>query len=289
MAKLSSELKGKRVGLCLTSGFFGFFHQAGVLEALVDCGIRPTRIAGTSAGAIVAAAYAAGLDPAQLSDVLLGLSRADFWDVRWPFGQGRFSFLAGEKFKAKLAQVLPVHGFEQCRIPTAVGVHGVADGRVRHLSSGSLVESVYASSAVPYLFAPQEVNGELFWDGGVGERSPLPPLYEARHELDAVVVSYLPPHDPPPARKRAGLLGFLPHPASFIVGTPIEERLERDRRNVALLREAGVRVLVFGPRRVPLGPFSLDRGPAAVDRGRLGAMEILESDSDDLLGCPYLC
>ncbi|MCU0662187.1 MAG: patatin-like phospholipase family protein [Myxococcota bacterium] len=288
MAKLSHELLGKRVGVCLTSGFFGFFHQAGVLDALVECGIRPTRITGTSAGAIVAAAYASGLEPQEIREVLLGLRRSDFWDMGWPLAEGRFSLLAGQRFKAKLAQVLPVHGFEQCRLPLAVGVHGVEDGRVRHLTRGSLVDAVYASSAVPYLFTPQEIDGQLLWDGGVGERSPLAPHYEARAELDAVIVSYLPPHDPPPDKKRAGLLGFLPRPASFFVGTPIEERLERDRRSVALLREAGLRVLVFGPARVPLGPFSLDRGPAAVDRARLGALEILDSDHDALLGCPYL-
>jgi NTE family protein len=289
MNKLLEKLQGKRVGLCLTSGFFGFFHQAGVLDALIDCGIRPTRLTGTSAGAIVAASYASGLEPKEICrDVLQGLRRSDFWDMTWPLANGRFSLLAGERFKAKLAQVLPVHGFEQCRLPLSVGAHGVEDGRVRHLSRGSLIEAVYASSAVPYLFTPQEIDGALLWDGGVGERSALMPLYDARDDLDAVIVSYLPPHDPPPEKKRGGLLKFLPHPASFFLGTPVEERLERDRRSVALLRQAGLEVFVFAPKRVPLGPFTLGRGPAAVEQGRLGTLEILESQDQTLLGCPFL-
>ena len=147
MTTFIDQIRGLRVGVALSSGFFGFFHQAGVLAALVDRGIRPARLAGNSAGALVGSMYAAGLEPDAIIAHLLALKREDFWDAGWPFTKRGFGLLAGEKLGAHLAFVLPVHGFAECRTPFAAGVFGIDDGRVRHLDSGSLIAAVRASCA----------------------------------------------------------------------------------------------------------------------------------------------
>jgi predicted acylesterase/phospholipase RssA len=286
MTSLADQIRGARVGLALSSGFFGFFHHAGVLAALVERGIAPSRIAGNSAGALVGAMYASGLDPAAIAAALLAVRRADFWDAGWPLTARGFGLLAGEKLGAHLARVLPVHGVAECRVPFAAGVYGLEDGRTRHLSAGSLVAAVRASCAVPYLFQPVEIGGRRYWDGGFAEKTPLTPFIDAG-ELDVVVVSYLPPRDAD-ALARRGIRSLIPRPSSLFANVPADERLERDREGVRVLRERGVRVVVLGPKPVKLGPFSLERGPEAVSRGRDGVEELLDATDDSRLGSPWL-
>jgi NTE family protein len=287
MTTLAEQLAGQRVGLALASGFFGFYHHAGVLAALVDAGIRPVRISGTSAGALVAGMYGAGLEPDAVGAALLEVERRDFWDLGWPLHRGGVGLLAGNRMAAMLAEVLPVHGFAECRVPVSVGAYEVATGRVRHLEDGPLVPALMASCAVPYLFKPVELDGRVYWDGGVGEKTPLVPFL-GEPEVDAVVVSYLPPREARGKSRRGGIRALLPSPSSFFVDTPPEERLERDRVSVEVLREAGKRVLVLAPERVWLGPFSLEKGPAALEQGRTGAAAMLGSTDEDSLGSRYL-
>ena len=287
MTSHAETLRGSRVGVALSAGFFGFFHHAGVLDALVSRGVRPVRIAGNSAGALAGAMYAAGLDPAAIAEELLSVRRADFWDPGWPLTRLGFGLLAGERFAGRLARALPVHGFEQCRIPATVGAYGLDDGRTRHFSEGALIPAVRASCAVPYMFQPVEIRGRRYWDGGFGEKTPLAPFIRAA-DVDAVVISYLPPRDARPAWMKKGALSLLPMPSSLLADTPADERLERDRAAVKILRESGARVLVLAPAPKRLGPFSLERGGSAVAAGRDGAGRILDSDDDSLLGAEQL-
>jgi len=287
MTSIAETLQGKRVGLCLASGFFGFFHHAGVMQALVERGIRPTRITGNSAGALVGAMYAAGLEPDRIGDELCAIGLRDFWDMQLPLTRDGFGLLAGHRFRSRLSQALPVHRFEDCRLPLAVGAVGIDDGRLVHFASGPLLPAVHASCAVPYLFSPVRIDGRRYWDGGFGEKCPLVPFLR-EPAVDAVVVSYLPLREQGREQARSGWWSLLPSLSSLFADTPTEERVERDRASVARLREAGVEVLVLAPERVWLGPFSLERGPESLTRGHEGAARILDSDDRSLLGAETL-
>jgi len=278
---LVDRLRGRRVGVSFSSGFFAFYHHTGVLRALVERGVEPARLAGNSAGALVAALWAAGLAPSEIGARLVGIRREDFWDPTFPFGPRGFGWLAGERFRALLADHLPVHDFESCRAPLALGAVDLADGRVRHLARGSLVEAAYASSAFPYLFEPAEIDGRTLWDGGFAEKTPLVPFLEGT-ELDAVVVSYTPMRDAAAAGSRGGWRRFVPPIRSLLADTPIAERIARDRTAVRLLRERGVEVYVLAPPRVRLGPFSLQRGAAALEAGYEGAARLLDGPAEAL-------
>jgi NTE family protein len=277
MASLAEQIRGKRIGLALSSGFFGFYHHAGAILALEEMGLTPSRVTGTSAGAIAGAMLAAGHDGRAIRDELVSVRLRDFADLRFPPLAGRsLALLGGHRLAARLAQALPVHSFETCRMPLALGVTGLDDGRVRHLDSGALVPAVCASAALPYLLPPVEIAGRAYVDGGVAEKTPLVPFLSGP-PVDVVVISYLPrrSHDAP--RAPTGLRAFLPSARSLILSMPPEELVERDRASIALLREAGMRVLVLAPPRVPLGPLSLERGAAAVEEARAGTLRLLES------------
>ncbi len=285
-ASIAARIRDKRVGVCLASGFFGFYHQAGVLRALEEQGIEPLTLTGTSAGALTGSIYAAGLDPRATGDALISLKRQSYWDMHWPFTRLGFGMLAGHRFRSELARVLPVHSFEECRTPLTVGVYDLEDGRVKHISSGPLIPAVYASCSYPYLFTPAELNGRRYWDGGFGEKCALVPFLK-EPEVDVVIVSYM-PRGGQPREGRAGIRAFLPPLSSLMADTPYEERYERDVTSVRLLREAGKEVLVFCPDRVRLGPFTMHKGAEAFERGREGTLAILDSSDDKLLGAPQL-
>src|SRR5690348_3261179 len=102
----------------LSSGFFGFFAHAGVMTVLEDAGLLPSRLSGSSAGALVGGLFASGVSAATIRDELLRLKREDFWDVR--IGPG---LLAGGLFRKRLSEILHVDTFESCRRPLTVSVY----------------------------------------------------------------------------------------------------------------------------------------------------------------------
>lgn len=283
MPSFARQMEGKRVGVSLAAGFFGFYHHAGVLTALEESGITPVRLAGTSAGALTASLYATGMNGREIGDFLVGLDRRDFWDVHWPWTRRGFGLLAGHRFSAALSEALAVHAFEECPIPLTVAAYDLGVGRVRHFSSGPLIPAVYASCAYPYLFTPAEIEGKHYWDGGFGEKTPLVPFLQPP-EVDVVVVSYLPPS----GQEREGVREFIPSLSSMWAFSPRAERVERDRKSVELLREAEKRVLVCAPSRVELGPFSMDRAGEAFEQGLAATRHMLDSEDDDVWGCEHL-
>ena len=137
--------------MALSSAFFGFFGHTGFVRALQDAGIRPVLYGGASAGAMVAAAAAAGRLE-QFGDVALDLKRRDFWDPGVPFGAPP-GLLRGRRLAALLERHLPAR-FDDCATPL-VTVSTNLTRRRRHVdTTGALPEAVLASSASPILFKP---------------------------------------------------------------------------------------------------------------------------------------
>jgi len=154
--------------LGMSSGFFGFFAHAGFLSALEDSDLRPRAVLGSSAGALVGGAWAAGLSAREFSHVLFGLRRHDFWDPSPGLG-----LLCGRLFHDILRSVLPTPTFAGCRTPLGVSVFDVATSRTRVVRHGELASAIRASCAVPFLFSPVRVAGRACLDGGLFDRPGL--------------------------------------------------------------------------------------------------------------------
>jgi NTE family protein len=154
--------------LGLSSGFFGFFAHAGVVSVLEEAGLRPARVVGSSAGALVGGLWGAGVPAHALRDELLALRRAHFWDP----GPG-LGLLRGRLFRARLEGMLPVRTFEECPTPVALSAFDVAGWRTAVLARGPLAPAIHASCAAPVLFQPVRVGGRLYSDGGVLDRHGL--------------------------------------------------------------------------------------------------------------------
>jgi NTE family protein len=154
--------------LGLSSGFFGFFAHAGVVSVLEAEGLRPARIVGSSAGALVGGLWGAGVPAASLREELLALRRAHFWDPSPGLG-----LLRGRLFRARLEALLPVPTFEACATPIALSAFDVLGWRTAVLDRGPLAPAIHASCAAPVLFQPVRIGGRLYADGGVLDRHGL--------------------------------------------------------------------------------------------------------------------
>jgi NTE family protein len=165
---LRAWLREGPFALAMSSGFFGFFAHCGVLGVLEDEGLLPSRVAGSSAGALVAGAWASGLDASGLARELEALRREHFWDPA--LGAG---LLRGALFRAKLESLLPRRSIEQARVPLAISTHDLATRRTWVLDRGDAAAAIHASCAVPLMFQPVRVGGRWMVDGGVSDRPGL--------------------------------------------------------------------------------------------------------------------
>ncbi|WP_159451246.1 patatin-like phospholipase family protein [Demequina sp. NBRC 110054] len=165
-----------RLGLALGGGGALGAAHVGVLQVLHERGIRPELVVGTSAGSVVGAAYAAGMDPYDLERLVLNAEWGHF---------GTFSFMPGLGILDTEGLRRTIDGvaggdrlIEDLPIRYAAVATDVATGRAVLLSEGSLTDAMCASIAVPGLFRPKRLGGHLLVDGGVVQNLPLQAAFE---------------------------------------------------------------------------------------------------------------
>lgn len=161
-----------KIGLALSGGGIRGIAHVGAIQAMLENDIVPEAVIGTSAGAIVGALYAAGKTPAQMMQFAKEWSL--FRSVRMGIpidGLTSLSFL-----KEHLLKHIGHDSFEQLQRPLFVGVTNMNEGTLEVLNSGSLTDTVMASSAIPLIFKPVEMNGQIYVDGGVMSNLAVEPL-----------------------------------------------------------------------------------------------------------------
>ncbi len=159
-----------RVGLALGSGSARGLAHIGVIRALEQAGIRPDFVCGTSIGALVGGAYAAGeLD--RFEQWVLGLGIRDvvgFMDVSLSSG-----LLKGERLMGFLRRNFADRPIEELATPFAAVATSLQTGAEVWLRHGSTLDAVRASIALPGLFAPVLYEGSVLVDGGLVNPVPV--------------------------------------------------------------------------------------------------------------------
>jgi NTE family protein len=281
---LAEALAGRRVGLVLSAGFFGFYGHAGFLQGLVQGGVRPTAYAGTSAGGLVSAYAAAGLSPEALVSLLLGLRRERFWDPDVLHGladaarggPGAMGLLAGQRFRALLESTLPVRHFEECAAPLLLVAADVRHATAVSLTTGPLAPAVHATCAYPGLFRPVELDGALLWDGGLVDKAPA--LALSRHcpgALDALLVHFL------PSRGEAALGGPWAYARGMAAAVAALRRAHTELQ-LALLANEGLDVYLVVSELPAVSPRRLADGAHAAEAGREAAQRALAAEAATL-------
>ena len=157
-----------RIGLALGGGAARGFAHVGVIKALEAQGIYPEIIAGTSAGSVVGALYAAGLSGFDLNEQVLQIGKTQFTD--WTLsGRG---LLKGEALQDFVNHAVGGRPMEKLGRQLAVVSTDLQSGESVVFRVGNTGMAVRASSSVPGVFVPVEINGREYVDGGLV--SPVP-------------------------------------------------------------------------------------------------------------------
>jgi NTE family protein len=142
----------------------------GVLRVLEDEGLRPAAIAGTSIGAIIGAAYAAGRSTHDLERLFSGL---DWFSLVRPTLRVKRSLVDRKRMGRFLGEELGLSTFEALRLPFAAVACDLQSGEEVALTRGDVTLAVRASSALPGIFAPEEIEGRMLVDGSVVQNLPV--------------------------------------------------------------------------------------------------------------------
>lgn len=172
-----------QLGLALGGGGALGAAHVGVLQELAKRGIHPSIVAGTSAGAVMGAAYAAGFDLDELEQIVVGSSWGDFGTFSFTPGLGILDTGGLRKTIDRLAG--PHLMIEDLPIRFGAVATDMVTREVVLLDSGSVADAICASISVPGLFRPASIHGHLLVDGGVVQNLPLEATFAmgARHVI----------------------------------------------------------------------------------------------------------
>ena len=259
--------------------------QAGVIKALAH---HPEYhggfhfVAGTSVGALNAAAVAMSYksdfpESALLLDEIWN-SKLDIWKLKFPpYLSGLWSNSIGTNkgLRKLLESYIDCKRIKESSVALSITTVSLQSGKIRRFTDqdAQLVEGLLASSSFPIAFPPQEIDGELYTDGGVRDVAPLGQAIKAGATEIVVVLCSDPDaleHAPLPQSR----LKRVPKVAMQVVEIMAAEILMNDIRKCNLtnaLVDAGqaegkrrIKLSVFFPQR-PLGD-SLDFSPNLMKR-----------------------
>ena len=212
--------------------------QVGMLHALTEQELRPDFLVGASAGAINAAYFAADPTPsgvAALDRLWCGLTRRQIMPMRvrdlFRFATRRAYVVDPSALRRLLERHLPYRLLEQATIPMHVVATDMVLGVERLLSTGSLVDAVMASTAIPGVFPPVRIGDRELIDGGVANNTPI----SSALALGATRVVVLPTGFACALRSiPKSAVGRALHALSLLVTRQLVSDIERFGGNVAL-------------------------------------------------------
>jgi NTE family protein len=245
-----------------------------MLQELIARGIRADRVFGASVGAINGASYAGQptMENAErMATIWRAVKGADIFprgplDGPWAFFQKRPSVHANSGLRAIIESGIDYETLEDATIPIEVVTTSLTDGRERWIGHGPAVEAVLASSAIPSIFPPVIIDGDMLVDGGVDNNVPISRAIEAG--CDRIYVLLCGPlhyHPPPPRRPLEAQL------TAFFVA--IHARFVRE---LAAL-PPGVEVVVFSGGGEPSGQYrDFSATATLIEEGRAEVADVLD-------------
>lgn len=169
--KVLGNEKRAPLGLALGGGVARGWAHIGAIRALIEAGIKPDIVAGTSIGAVVGAAYLAGkLDI--LEDWALSLNRRKimgYMDVRW----GGSGLMRGERLARVLRYYFGEMKIEDLDRKFAAVTCDLRTGYEVWLQNGPIIPAIRASYALPGAFEPIQVDGRFMIDGALVNPVPV--------------------------------------------------------------------------------------------------------------------
>ena len=190
--------KGPAVSLVIGSGSVKCAAALGVVKALADAGIGLDRIVGCSAGALFASIVALGYDTAAAKDITVRTwtkdltsrkNRLGYLQLLAPklfgFKADTFGLRDDRDMVERIRSVFGDRRIEDAPIPLHITATDFETGDLVEITSGSIVEAIRASLALPLIFPPVRLNGRLLVDGYLAD--PLPLSVAMKHGSRVIV------------------------------------------------------------------------------------------------------
>ncbi len=154
--------------------------QVGMLRELVTHGVPPHIVVGSSVEALNGAYFAADRTAAgvtRLEAIWRGLRRQDIFPVTLRRVAGLFfgsaALVDSRGLRRVIEQHLPYRELEHAAIPMHIAATELLSGASVELSSGSAVEAILASCAIPAAFAPVRLGNDYLIDGAIASNTPI--------------------------------------------------------------------------------------------------------------------
>ena len=240
-----------RIGLALGGGAAKGFAHIGAIKMLEANGIHADVVAGTSAGSVVGALYASGLDPFEMQRRAMALDESGIRDVRLFSG----GLVQGQALQDYVNREVGQTTLERMKRPFAAVATRLDTGDRVVFVRGNTGQAVRASSSVPGVFEPTRIGGHSYVDGGVV--SPVP--VDAARQLGADVVIAVDISSKAPGTTPTGMAGIV-NQSITIMGQTLG-RQELARADV-----------VIRPQVNDIGPASFEQRNAAILEGERAAL-----------------
>jgi NTE family protein len=263
----------RRTAFVLAGGGSRGAVQIGMLQELVHRGIRADRVFGASVGAINGAGYAGNPTPEgleRMATIWRGVKGTEIFprgtfDGPWAFLQKRAAVHANTGLRAIIEAGVHYENLEDAVVPIEVVTTSLTDGRERWIAHGPAVEAILASSAIPSIFPPVTIDGDVLVDGGVVNNVPISRALAAGCErIYVLLCGPLHYHPPPPRRPAEAAL------TAFFVA--VHARFVRE---LAAL-PPGVEVVVFSGGGEPSGQYRDFSGTGSlIEEGRAEVADVL--------------
>jgi NTE family protein len=214
-----------KIGLVLSGGGARGVAHIGVLKVLEEIRVPVDFIVGTSMGSLVGGIYASGMSPDEMEKRIKAMDWEDIFrdnparqDIPWRqkrddyeglyglelgFRDGKILLPMGTSSGYKLAFLMTdfvglkegraSRSFDTVPIPFRAVAMDLENGGMRVFDRGVLVMAMRASMSIPAVFAPVEIDGRLYVDGGMVRNLPVDVAREAGCEIIIAVNLGTPP------------------------------------------------------------------------------------------------
>ncbi len=247
----ATQAKPVKIGIALGGGAAKGFAHIGVIKMLEANGFAPVVVSGTSAGSVVGALYASGMDAFQMQEKAVALDQASIRDVRLFSG----GLVQGQKLQDYVNQQVGGKPIDKLAKPFAAVATRLEDGERTVFVRGNTGQAVRASSSIPGVFEPVTIGQYHYVDGGVV--SPVP--VDAARQLGAEFVVAVDISSKASGKAPGDLLGTV-NQSIAIMGQRLGE---------AELKRADI---VIRPKVLDIGAADFAQRNAAILEGERAAM-----------------
>lgn len=243
-----------KIGFALGGGAAKGFAHIGAIKMLEANGIRADVVAGTSAGSVVGALYASGMDPFRMQERAVALDESTLRDVRLFSG----GLVQGQALQDYVNTEVGRRPIERMSKPFAAVATRLDTGDRVVFVRGNTGQAVRASSSVPGVFEPTRIGQHAYVDGGVV--SPVP--VDAARQLGADLVIAVDISSKAGGRTPTGMAGIVNQSITIMGQTLGRQELERAD-------------VVIRPQVDEIGPVSFEQRNAAILEGERAALAAL--------------